>query len=143
MLFRSVIVTTPLFAVTLRSLRHNSAWTLAGFRALFDGTLDTVGIDIAACIATSARFALATVAIAVPLSLLATRRDRTTVTEQLTLAPLLISAVTLGFGIIVTFDANPINWRSSTFMIPVVHAVIALPLAVRIIGPAQIGRAHV
>ena len=55
----------------------------------------------------------------------------------MTLAPLLVSAVTLGLGIIVTFDVSPINWRSSTLMIPVIHAVIALPLAVRIIGPAR------
>ena len=55
----------------------------------------------------------------------------------MTLAPLLVSAVTLGLGIIVTFDVSPINWRSSTLMIPAIHAVIALPLAVRIIGPAR------
>jgi thiamine transport system permease protein len=133
----TAIVFAPIVAVVIRSLRYDGAWTLAGFRALFDGTLDSVGIDIAACIVTSARFALVTVVIAVPIALLATRRDRATRTEQLTLAPLLVSAVTLGLGIIVTFDANPINWRSSTLMIPVIHAVIALPLAVRIIGPAR------
>ena len=133
----TAIVFAPIVAVVIRSLRYDGAWTLAGFRALFDGTLDSVGIDIAACIATSARFALVTVVIAVPLALLATRRDRATRAEQLTLAPLLVSAVTLGLGIIVTFDASPINWRSSTLMIPAIHAVIALPLAVRIIGPAR------
>lgn len=133
----TAIVFAPIVAVVIRSLRYDGAWTLAGFRALFDGTLDSVGIDIAECIATSARFALVTAVIAVPLALLATRSDRATRDEQLTLAPLLVSAVTLGLGIIVTFDVSPINWRSSTLMIPAIHAVIALPLAVRIIGPAR------
>jgi thiamine transport system permease protein len=133
----TTIVFAPVIAVVIRSLRYDGAWTLAGFRALFDGTLDSVGIDIAACMATSARFTLVTIVIAVPLALLTTRRDRATRAEQVTLAPLLVSAVTLGLGIIVTFDVNPVNWRSSTLMIPVIHAVIALPLAVRIIGPAR------
>lgn len=131
------IVFAPIVAVVIRSLRLDGAWTLAGFRALFDGTLDSVGINITACIATSARFALVAVVIAVPIALLATRRDRATRVEQVTLAPLLVSAVTLGLGIIVTFDVSPINWRSSTLLIPAIHAVIALPLAVRIIGPAR------
>ncbi|NBU38736.1 MAG: iron ABC transporter permease [Actinobacteria bacterium] len=133
----TAIVFAPIVAVVIRSLRYDGAWTLAGFRALFDGTLDSVGIDITACLATSARFALVTVVIAVPLAHFATRRDRATRAEQLTLAPLLVSAVTLGLGIIVTFDVSPINWRSSILMIPAIHAVIALPLAVRIIGPAR------
>jgi len=133
----TAIVFAPIVAVVIRSLRYDGAWTLAGFRALFDGTLESVGIDIAACLATSARFALVTVVIAVPLAHFATRRDRASRAEQLALAPLLVSAVTLGLGIIVTFDANPINWRSSALMIPVIHAVIAMPLAARIIGPAR------
>ena len=45
----------------------------------------------------------------------------------------------LGLGIIITFDSAPTDWRGKWWMLPVIHAVIALPLAVRVIGPALRG----
>ena len=48
----------------------------------------------------------------------------------------IVSSVTFGLGIVLTFDTSPFDWRSRTWMIPVVHAVVAMPLALRIIGPA-------
>ena len=130
------VVVAPMAAVTWRSLRLDGRWTLVGYRALFDGSLDGVGIDIGSAARNSLLFAAVAVAITVPLSLLACRRGSPGIAERASLAPLLVSAVTLGLGLIVTFDASPINWRSHWWMVPVVHAVIALPLAVRVIGPA-------
>lgn len=133
----ALIVFAPIAAVVHRSFRHGDTFTLAGYRALFDGTLGSVGINMAHVLRTSAAFAAITVLIAVPLSWAATHRTGTTHTERLSLAPLLVSSVTLGLGIIVTFDHSPINWRASSLLVPVIHAVIALPLAVRVIGPAR------
>jgi thiamine transport system permease protein len=133
------VVTAPMAAVTSRSVRLDGRWTLVGFRALFDGSLEGVGVDIAAAVRNSLWFAALTVAITVPLALLACRRHRAGLAERLSLAPLLVSAVTLGLGIIITFDSSPFNWRGTWWMLPVVHAVIALPLAVRVIGPALRG----
>jgi thiamine transport system permease protein len=56
--------------------------------------------------------------------------------NTLTAVPLMTSAVTLGLGVIVTFNANPFNWRSERWLIPVLHCVIALPLALRTLDPA-------
>ena len=47
------------------------------------------------------------------------------------LLPLGTSAVTLGFGFIVAFSAPPLDMRSSVFLIPIAHALVALPLVVR------------
>ncbi len=110
-----------------------------GFRALFDGSLDGVGVDVATAVRNSLWFAALTVAVTVPLALLACRRTSAGIAERASLAPLLVSAVTLGLGIIVTFDAAPFDWRGQWWMLPVIHAVIALPLAVRVIGPALRG----
>jgi thiamine transport system permease protein len=133
------VVTAPMVAVAWRSVRLDGRWTLVGFRALFDGSLDGVGVDIAAAVRNSLWFTALTVAITVPLALLACRRHRAGLAERLSLAPLLVSAVTLGLGIIITFDSSPFDWRGKWWMLPVIHAVIALPLAVRVIGPALRG----
>ena len=129
-------VIAPLFAMALRSVRRDGRWSLSGWRALFDGTLESVGVDIPSVLASSAVFAVATVVIAVPLALAACKRARQSAAETLSLAPLLVSSVTLGLGLVITFDRAPWDWRGDAWLLPVVHAVVALPLAVRTIGPA-------
>lgn len=135
----AAIALLPFAVVCLRSVRYDGAWNLAGWRALGDGTLRRVGIDVAAIVRTTTVFAVVCAALSVLLALLACRRQRPTFAEKLSFVPLLVSSVTLGLGLVVTFDAAPLEWRSSTWLIPVVHGVIALPLAVRIIGPALRG----
>jgi len=135
----AAIALLPLAVVCLRSVRHDGAWNLAGWRALGDGTLRMVGVDVAVIARTTVVFAVSCAALSVVLALLACRRRSPTLAEKLSFAPLLVSSVTLGLGLVVAFDTAPIDWRSRAWLIPVVHAVIALPLAVRIIGPALRG----
>lgn len=132
----AVVTCAPLVAVAFGSIRHRGTWNLAGWRALTDGTLAGVGLDVVEIVTSSAVFAFVTASLTVVLALAACARVRASAVERLSLAPLLVSSVTLGLGIIVTFDASPIAWRGEPWLIPVVHAVVALPLAVRIIGPA-------
>ena len=49
--------------------------------------------------------------------------------------PLMISAVTVGLGILITFDHSPIEFRASWWITPVAHSLIAIPLVVRIVLP--------
>ena len=44
--------------------------------------------------------------------------------------------MTLGFGILITFDSSPVNWRANFWMVPVAQALIAIPFVVRTIAPA-------
>ncbi|MGA1251904.1 MAG: ABC transporter permease subunit, partial [Ilumatobacteraceae bacterium] len=53
----------------------------------------------------------------------------------LTTLPIVISAVSIGLGIIITFDTQPFDWRGSQFMLPLAHTLVALPLVMRIISP--------
>lgn len=135
----TAVVIAPLAAVAIRSIRHSGSWTISGWQALFNGSLERVGVDIPKVLFTSATFAVATAVLATALALLATRRDKVSVAERVSLAPLVISAVTLGLGLIVTFDRSPWDWRGKSWLLPVIHAVIALPLAVRAIGSALRG----
>ena len=129
-------VVSPVVAVAIRSVRRAGSWSLAGWRALFDGSLERVGVDTVAVLATSLRFALVTSVLAVALALLAVSRPRPSIVERVSILPLVVSAVTLGLGIVITFDRAPVDWRARTWLLPVVHAVVALPLVVRVIGPA-------
>jgi thiamine transport system permease protein len=49
--------------------------------------------------------------------------------------PLGVSAVTLGFGFLVTLDRPPLDLRSSALLVPVAQALVALPLVVRTLAP--------
>lgn len=140
-------VVAPLFAVAVRSMRADGRWTLAGYRALFDGTLASVGLDGTRVMATSALFAVATVALGVPCALLIALADRgqpfprrsrriVRLLDVLSSLPLVVSSVTLGLGVVLAFDTDPFAWRGQSWLIPAIHTVLAVPLLVRIVGPA-------
>ncbi|MEX2625580.1 MAG: iron ABC transporter permease, partial [Ilumatobacteraceae bacterium] len=45
--------------------------------------------------------------------------------------PIGTSAVTIGFGMLITFDTAPFDWRAAWWLVPVGHALIAVPFVVR------------
>jgi thiamine transport system permease protein len=45
--------------------------------------------------------------------------------------PIGTSAVTIGFGMLITFDHEPVDWRASWWLVPVGHALVAVPFVVR------------
>src|SRR3546814_6115126 len=49
--------------------------------------------------------------------------------------PLGVSAVTLGFGFLITLDEPPLALRDSPLLVPVAQALVALPLVVRTLAP--------
>jgi len=49
--------------------------------------------------------------------------------------PLGASAVTLGFGFIVALDKPPLNLRTSIWLVPIAHTLVAFPFVVRTILP--------
>ena len=57
-------------------------------------------------------------------------------TDTALMIPLGTSAVTVGFGFLIVFDEPPLNLRSSLWLIPIAHAVVALPFVVRLLVPA-------
>ena len=49
--------------------------------------------------------------------------------------PLGVSAVTLGFGFLITLDEPPLDLRDSPLLVPIAQALVALPLVVRMLVP--------
>ena len=80
------------------------------------------------------------------LALLLTRRSRSrterrvrSVLDGLFMLPLGVSAVTLGFGFLITLDEPPLDLRDSPLLIPLAQALVALPLVVRTLVPVLSG----
>ena len=45
--------------------------------------------------------------------------------------PIATSAVTIGFGMLITFGTDPVDWRGSWWLVPVGQALVALPFVIR------------
>jgi thiamine transport system permease protein len=56
--------------------------------------------------------------------------------DILLMLPLGTSAVTIGFGFLIALDRPPLDLRSSPLLIPLAHAVVAIPFVVRTVVPA-------
>ena len=56
--------------------------------------------------------------------------------DPLFMLPLSTSAVTLGFGFIISLDKPPLNLRSSWFLLPIAHTLTAFPFVIRCLLPA-------
>jgi thiamine transport system permease protein len=53
--------------------------------------------------------------------------------------PLGVSAVTLGFGFLITLDHPPLDLRDSPLLVPIAQALVAMPLVVRTLVPVLSG----
>jgi thiamine transport system permease protein len=56
--------------------------------------------------------------------------------DSLFMLPLATSAVTLGFGYIISLNEPPLNLRTSPILIVIAHTLVALPFVVRSVLPA-------
>ena len=59
--------------------------------------------------------------------------------DGLFMLPLGVSAVTLGFGFLITLDEPPLDLRDSPLLVPLAQALVALPLVVRTLVPVLAG----
>ena len=141
----------PLVTLLARSLRDPSgAWTVANYRALAapHGDLPIEGTVLGSILA-SLRIALVAAVLAMVLGMLLalvlSRRPRSAALRRgidlfdgLVMLPLGVSAVTLGFGLLLTMH-RPLgigfDLRTSTALIPIAQALVALPLVVRTLLP--------
>ncbi len=141
------LLVAPVAALVTRSLQRGGEWTLANYAGL--GSLDAhhaLATTVWEALGTSWQIAVDAALIAVLLgvlvSVLVARPTRTPgqlrrrrVLDALVMLPLGISAVTVGFGFLVTLDRSPLDLRSSPVLIPIAQAMVALPLVVRTLTP--------
>ncbi|HEV2784449.1 MAG TPA: iron ABC transporter permease [Actinophytocola sp.] len=137
------VVALLLVPVAVLALRSVSGWSLDGYRALagtgFPGTLQVSGVDAAANsvrAATDATLLAMTLGVAASMVLVALRRGRLVETlDAALMLPLGVSAVTVGFGYLITLDRLPGDLRTSAVLVPLAQALVITPLVIRIVLP--------
>lgn len=147
------LLVAPLGALALRSVARlepnrgeragfEAGWTLDYYRELFINRRQSVFyVPPLAAVSNSLLYAAATVALALPLGMLAayalTRQNRASRwLDPLLMLPLGASAVTLGLGYLLVFNRPPLDVRSSPLLVPLAHSLVALPFVVRTLQPA-------
>ncbi len=135
-----VLIAIPMAALIVRSLRVGDGWGFAWWQALVAEPVTTRDVDIAASLVTSAGYALATVVIALVIGGLAAcavayaRRGQRSM-ETWFMLPLGASAVTVGFGLLIAFGRAPLDLRGSFAIVPLGHALVAVPLVIAVTLP--------
>ncbi len=142
---------TPMVTLVVRSFRREQEWTLENYRALGQVPRESaLTVPVWQALANSWRTTLVATALAVTLGLLValvvSRRLRSpggrralALLDGAFLLPLGISAVTVGFGFLVTLDRPPLDLRTSPVLVPIAQALVALPLVVRTLAPVLRG----
>ncbi|NND76502.1 MAG: iron ABC transporter permease [Ilumatobacter sp.] len=135
----AAIATAPLVALAVRSFSTPSGWSTAAWSDLGRSEVRPgirLGIDPLAAVTNSIQTALWATAFAVVLGGLASlaiasagRAGR--VLDVGLMLPIGTSAVTIGFGMLIAFDTAPFDWRASWWLVPVGHALIAIPFVIR------------
>jgi thiamine transport system permease protein len=142
-----VLVAAPVAALVVTSVRVDGTWSLAYYRALqTPGTQQALLVPVTTALVNSVRIAVdatwMSLLLGLSIALIVTRRSRTRperrlrgVLDGLFMLPLGVSAVTLGFGFLITLGKPPLDLRDSPLLIPIAQALVALPLVVRILVP--------
>ena len=142
----ALLLGVPIAVLVERSFALSSGgYGFDAYRALGELRRGTsLFVPPAEAIVNSLVFAIAATVIALVVgglaaSALATRRRRraagSTGIETLLMLPLGVSAVTVGFGFLVALDEPPLDLRGSPALIPIAHAVVAMPFVVRVMTP--------
>ncbi len=134
-----LVAATPLVALAVRSFSTPTGWSAGAWTDL--GRVEIrpgihVGVDPVDAMVNSLVNAAWATGIAVAIGALASLAIVAAGTSGRALdgalmLPLATSAVTIGFGMLITFDTDPVDWRASWWLVPVGHALIAVPFVVR------------
>jgi thiamine transport system permease protein len=143
------LLMTPIVALLVESVSTSDGWSLAGYEALGSrgsrGALQVSGWDAASMsLRTAFDATMLAMIVGVPASVVLVALRRTPgrlargmgeTMDAALMLPLGVSAVTVGFGYLVTLDALPGDLRTSPLLVPLAQALVIIPLIVRMVLP--------
>ena len=136
-----VIVLAPVLALVVGSLRAQGGWSLAWWQSLgsVDAGTTRLGSPLSA-LTVSLTYALITAAVAAVIGGLAAvavlAPGRARIVAILAMVPLGVSSATLGLGTLLAFGRPPVDLRATGLLVPLAHALVAVPLVVAVVAPA-------
>lgn len=136
----------PISTLVLRSLTTASGLGLDHYRNLATTGGGTLSVPVWDAVGNSLRTAtvatLLALALGLLVSLVVSRSPRNDLgrrglglLDAAFMLPLGVSAVTVGFGFLITLNRPPLDLRSSMILVPIAQAIVALPLVVRVLLP--------
>jgi thiamine transport system permease protein len=140
-------LTVPLGALVERSLRVAGDWSFGNYVALAGtGDRNALAVTPWQALGNSLGFAAAATGVAMLVgltaALLLSRRPRNPAARRgldlldgALMLPLGVSAVTVGFGFLITLNTPPLDLRTSPVLVPIAQALVAVPLVVRTLLP--------
>ena len=138
----------PVAVLVVRSLRRAGQWTTANYTDLSTtGGRNALTVTVWEAAANSLRVAVVATLIALvvgaAVSLAVSRSPRSRLLargvgmlDAAFMLPLGVSAVTVGFGFLITLTRPPLALTRSWWILPLAQAVVAVPLVVRTLLPA-------
>lgn len=137
----ALLIVLPLGVLVERSFDAPGGYGFRFYRALQDVSGGTFLVPPLEAIWNSLQYALAATAIALAIGGLSaavlTRRGGRFVRgfDALLMLPLGVSAVTVGFGFLITLDEPPLDLRTSWILVPLAQALVGVPFVVRTMLP--------
>ncbi len=134
------LLAVPVASLVVESLSTDDGFTLNHYRSLTERP-SVLSVSPLRAIANSLGFAVVATTIAGVVGAAAAvavafgTRPLSRVVDTGYLLPLGTSAVTLGFGILITFDRGIIDLRGSWLIIPLAQALIGIPFVTRAVVP--------
>lgn len=131
----ALLLGTPLATIIVRSVSTGGGWGFANYSALWEPT-NALFVPAASAIGNSLKIGLLATILAVGVGLMASWAIIRAGSgfghslDVLIMLPLGTSAVTLGFGFLLALDW-PIDLRTSFWLLPIAHALIAVPFVIR------------
>ncbi|MEY4981044.1 MAG: hypothetical protein RL174_382 [Actinomycetota bacterium] len=148
LLFIYGVILIPIALLMARAFETPSGLGLSNFVNLAgQGERELLNISVWQAALNSLRNLSVALGIVLPtgllVSFLTSRRAKTKfaravigVFDSAFMLPMGVSSVVLGLGFLITFNAEPLPLRSSWLVLPLVQALIALPLVIRVLQPA-------
>lgn len=133
-----ILIIAPIISTAWASLSSRNGFTLTWWTSLPDSPdvfarlgspLHALGLSLLLALFTALVAALVGGAIAIAVM------GRHPFLAFLSLIPLGLSAATVGLGTLLAFGRPPIDLRSSGILIPIAHALVAVPLVVALAAP--------
>lgn len=137
----AVLILLPLGVLAARSLDVPGGYGFTFYRTLGSQTGGTFTVAPVETVWNSLRYAAVATVIALAVGGLAAaalvRRAGRWVRgfDALLMLPLGTSAVTVGFGFLITLDKPPLDLRSSWILVPLAQALVGVPFVVRVMLP--------